>query len=562
MSKIVLDTNVLIDGVKDLNSNAWLIIQDVIDGNLDAYCSEKLRREYQLIINQEIRDVDYLEKLKIFMEKINFVELGYIPQVIEDDPEDNKVLATAVESGSEYLITEDRHLLKLDPYENIRILRAAEFNNLRDKGSSWSSFAKMMGIGGIVLLIFMFSFNFAMADDEENQSDTASQIKEKQSELKDLEAKIGELKKTNSQKEQEKTKLNKTINILGNQITQTKLELDKTGVNIDETRLRIKMNLEDLQVLEIRMNNLKKEMENILRMIGDFDRSSLWESLLKEGTFTEFLQSEQSYHSLQSRVMNVMTVTEDTKKAKQKKEDELKEKQEELQQFQKLQEVQKQSLTYEENQNKTQLKKTAAEQAKVKSEIAEAVQAREEIQQQIFTLRNAGINISLSKAEEMAKYAERLTGVRAELLLGVLKVESNLGTNVGSGRYPDDIHPDHREAFVRVMKKLGLPLTSPVSKKPTNYSGWGGALGPGQIMPGNWERIEPTVASLTGQALPSPYNLQDAFVATAVILQGNGAAAGREYEAVNRYFAGGNWQRFTWYGDRVLAVAREYEGKI
>ena len=45
-----------------------------------------------------------------------------------------------------------------------------------------------------------------MADDE---NDTASQIEEKQSELKDLEAKIGELKKTNSQKEQEKTKLKK-----------------------------------------------------------------------------------------------------------------------------------------------------------------------------------------------------------------------------------------------------------------------------------------------------------------------------------------------------------------
>ena len=84
-------------------------------------------------------------------------------------------------------------------------------------------------------------------------------------------------------------------------------------------------------------------------------------------------------------------------------------------------------------------------------------------------------------------------------------------------------------------------------------------MGPGQIMPGIWESIESEISNLTGNSLPSPYSLQDAFVGTAVILRNSGAAAGNEYQAVNRYFAGGNWQRFTWYGDRVLAVAKEYE---
>lgn len=86
-------------------------------------------------------------------------------------------------------------------------------------------------------------------------------------------------------------------------------------------------------------------------------------------------------------------------------------------------------------------------------------------------------------------------------------------------------------------------------------------MGPGQIMPGTWERVESTVGRLTGKSQPSPFDLGDAFVATAVILQGAGAASGNEVEAVNRYFAGPNWQRFTWYGDRVLAVAREYEAR-
>ncbi len=225
-----------------------------------------------------------------------------------------------------------------------------------------------------------------------------------------------------------------------------------------------------------------------------------------------------------------------------------------------LQEAQKESLGIEENNKQIALNETITQQKKVVGLISEAEQARKEISEKLFSLKNSGISMSLTDALEIAKFAGKVTGVRPALLLGVLKIESNLGTNVGSGRYPDDIHPLHREAFLRVIKKLGLnPDNAPVSAKPKSYAGWGGAMGPGQIMPGIWESVESSVAELTGRTLSSPYNLQDAFVATAIILRNSGASSGNEYEAVNRYFAGGNWQRFTWYGDRVLAVAKEYE---
>ncbi|MEK7556796.1 MAG: hypothetical protein AAB538_02350, partial [Patescibacteria group bacterium] len=98
--------------------------------------------------------------------------------------------------------------------------------------------------------------------------------------------------------------------------------------------------------------------------------------------------------------------------------------------------------------------------------------------------------------------------------------------------------------------------------RPCGY-GWGGAMGPAQIMPETWERIEGRVSSLMGKPAPNPYELTDAFVATALLLADKGAGnPAQEYEAVNRYLAGPNWQRFTWYGDRVLAVAKEYEKEI
>ncbi|MBI3251342.1 MAG: hypothetical protein HYZ62_00350, partial [Candidatus Andersenbacteria bacterium] len=146
------------------------------------------------------------------------------------------------------------------------------------------------------------------------------------------------------------------------------------------------------------------------------------------------------------------------------------------------------------------------------------------------------------------------------LLLAVLKVESNLGANVGSGHYPDDMQPQSREAFLRITKSLGLdPLATPVSRRPKNYKGWGGAMGPAQIMPATWESIAPRLAQLLKKPVANPFELTDAFVATAVFLADRGAGSpALEYEAVNKYIAGPYWQYHTWYGDRVLAIAAEY----
>jgi membrane-bound lytic murein transglycosylase B len=299
-----------------------------------------------------------------------------------------------------------------------------------------------------------------------------------------------------------------------------------------------------------------------MRQLNEDDQQPLANFFLSGGTFSDILRLREATQTLHDRMTGLLLATRDARTAREHRQKDLTQRREELLDLQKLQQAQRVSLQREERRKQQLLSQNISQQRHVASEIAEAEEARAEIQQAIFTLRNVGLRLSLKEAEDFARYAGKLTGVRPALLLGVLKVESNLGTNVGSGRYPDDMHPAHREAFLRVAEKLGLdPTTTPVSARPRSYPGWGGALGPGQIMPGTWERIEETVARLTGKPKPSPFDLGDAFVATAVILGGAGAANGNEYEAVNRYFAGPNWQRFTWYGDRVLAVAKEYEGR-
>lgn len=55
-------------------------------------------------------------------------------QHISDDPDDNRVLECTVAAGANYIISGDKHLLKLKQYQGISILTATEFLRLIGSG--------------------------------------------------------------------------------------------------------------------------------------------------------------------------------------------------------------------------------------------------------------------------------------------------------------------------------------------------------------------------------------------------------------------------------------------
>jgi len=47
--------------------------------------------------------------------------------VVKDDPDDNRILECAAESGSEAIITHDNDLLRMGSYQGIKMMTVAEF---------------------------------------------------------------------------------------------------------------------------------------------------------------------------------------------------------------------------------------------------------------------------------------------------------------------------------------------------------------------------------------------------------------------------------------------------
>ena len=48
--------------------------------------------------------------------------------VVPDDPQDNPILQSARRAGCDYLVTNDRHLLAVHPYQGLRIVSMVEYH--------------------------------------------------------------------------------------------------------------------------------------------------------------------------------------------------------------------------------------------------------------------------------------------------------------------------------------------------------------------------------------------------------------------------------------------------
>jgi putative PIN family toxin of toxin-antitoxin system len=58
---------------------------------------------------------------------VEMVEVTPLPQPVCDDPDDDAVLACAISGGADVIVSGDDHLLRLDGYAGIQVIKPAEF---------------------------------------------------------------------------------------------------------------------------------------------------------------------------------------------------------------------------------------------------------------------------------------------------------------------------------------------------------------------------------------------------------------------------------------------------
>jgi uncharacterized protein len=124
---LTLDTNVYISALQ-FNGRATRLLRMAADDAIEIAISEPILSEVIGVLRERFGWDGY--RLHAARERIkSFTKLVTPSQtlnVIQYDPPDNRILECAAKADSEFIVSEDKDLLRLREHSNARILRTAD----------------------------------------------------------------------------------------------------------------------------------------------------------------------------------------------------------------------------------------------------------------------------------------------------------------------------------------------------------------------------------------------------------------------------------------------------
>ncbi|MFH1558972.1 MAG: hypothetical protein ABIC19_00420 [Patescibacteria group bacterium] len=410
-------------------------------------------------------------------------------------------------------------------------------------------------------------------DEELSEEEKKQEIERKKKELEEVEGRVDKYKDKTDKLSGEVEDLESLIQGISEEVAIAERSIDKVQAEINAIDQDITGKVQAINVQEVQLQERRAVLAEYVRIISRLSRQSMLEVMLSSDSVAEYFK-ELSWLSQTSADLKKVYMEIKQRKEQLMADKEILENTKQEQVALKLmQEQQRRYLEKKISLKNEVLDKTKGDESRFQALLDTEEQLADKLTEELEALQSLGRAIDFGDAVEAAKYASKKVGVRVPYLLGILRVESNMGTNVGGGTYKKDMHPAQRTIFEDICKELGYnPDKMPVSKKPCyrdsdgNCSGWGGAMGPAQFMPSTWEGYKEEVEDECNTKKADPWNLRHALVAMALkvakvpgVIDGKRSA---EHKAANIYLAGGNWDKFTWYGDRVMKFTDAFEEKI
>lgn len=435
-----------------------------------------------------------------------------------------------------------------------------------------------------------------IADSEATSADVQSRRSQLESQLAALEKEIADQTVFLEAKQKERVSLERDVAILDAQIEKARLSIRARDLSIQALSSDIGTKADTISALDEKLAREKQSLAELFRRTKELNDSTLIEVLLSSQSISRFFEDIDDFAVVKKELQSSFVTIADTKAVTTEEKTQLENRRVEEQQLRQIQVLEQNKIVAQQKERQNILKVTKGEEDAYQTLIKSKQKSAAQIRSELFALRDSAA-IPFGTALDLANFASQKTGVRSALILGVLKQETALGENLGTGSYLIDMHPTRDvPVFLKITETLGYdPGKMPVSRQP-GY-GWGGAMGPSQFIPSTWacfggfvntttgkcgrgsdgtyagpwaySQNDDVIRKLVGKGTPSdPWNNQDAFMATALLLKDNGAAAGTyqaERLAALRYFAG--WanatkRAYAFYGDGVMEHAAFFQSQI
>jgi peptidoglycan hydrolase CwlO-like protein len=421
---------------------------------------------------------------------------------------------------------------------------------------------------------------------------------ELQNQLQALESQIALQQQLLDTAQNQHQTLQTQIDAFNAEIKKTQLQIQAITLTITKLNGDIGVRNRTLSQLTSQLDAEKESLAQIMRQTQMLENYSVVSVALGSQGVSSFFRDLDAFTSIKSSLRDSFTQIQRTSSATEAEKEALQSRLAEQEQLRTVAQLAKQQVQSQEAQKQQLLTQTKGVEANYQKMIATSQKTAAQIRAELFTLRDSAA-IPFGTALAYAQLAEKATGTRAAVTLGVLKQETNLGENLGTGSWRVDMSPNRDQpVFPYIMQALGLdPDKMPVSRKPSY--GWGGAMGPGQFIPstwvcyggfintntntctppsgstsfwkGPWQYVatKDRVRKLLGASTPSnPWDPRVAIMATAMLMADNGAGSqtkSAERLAALRYFAG--WggatnPAYAFYGDGVMEFAAKFQQDI
>jgi peptidoglycan hydrolase CwlO-like protein len=410
---------------------------------------------------------------------------------------------------------------------------------------------RVSGFRAFFVLPAIITFGFlpglsAMAAITDDINQRNQQVEEIQRQIDQYQQQINAAHSQTVTLQGEVASLNAKINLITLEIRSLDISIGKTNLEIQDTQSKI-------SDAEDKIAKDQTILAQYLRVMYQNDQETLTGILFKHDTLSDFFNDLNSVKTSQDDLKATIDSIKDLKASLESKKQDLEDKRADLEQQQGLVLLDKRSLDQARAQKDKLLKDTKGQESKYQELVKTSKTQIQKIQEEIFYLQQNGVTVD--DAIKYGNLAAIATGIRPAFLIAELEVESGLGRNVGRcNRVGDPASKGYREImkptrdiqpFLQITSQLGLdPETTAVSCPQFvngKQYGWGGAMGPAQFIPSTWMGYANEVARIVGRAFANPWNIQDAFTASAVKLARGGATAkttAAEIAASKAYYSG------------------------
>ncbi len=128
MLKFTLDTNTLISATI-ARGNEFELLRLAKEGKIKIILSLPIVEEFKEVISREkfgFSEKQVEQATKLLLGICDLVIPTAHLNVIKDDPDDNKIIECAVSGNVDYIVSGDKHLLNIQRYDSIPIIRTRE----------------------------------------------------------------------------------------------------------------------------------------------------------------------------------------------------------------------------------------------------------------------------------------------------------------------------------------------------------------------------------------------------------------------------------------------------